>query len=73
MFASVTNSCTESNLFTNIIKLRDAMREVSPVLSANMFMAHPDHFPRPMATLAAAIASGQLAAVAMVQSLAAPR
>jgi thioredoxin reductase len=36
-------------------------------------MAHPDHFPGPMATLAAAIASGQLAAVAIVQSLAAPR
>jgi len=35
-------------------------------------MAHPDHFPGPMATLAAAIASGQLAAVAIVQSLAAP-
>ncbi|MGC0369134.1 NAD(P)/FAD-dependent oxidoreductase [Microbacterium sp. SLBN-111] len=34
-------------------------------------MAHPDHFPGPMATLAVAIASGQLAAVAIVQSLAA--
>ncbi|CAH0142922.1 NAD(P)/FAD-dependent oxidoreductase [Microbacterium sp. Bi128] len=33
-------------------------------------MAHPDHFPGPMATLAAAIAAGQLAAVAIVQSLA---
>lgn len=36
-------------------------------------MAHPDHFPGPMATLAAAITAGQLAAVAIVQSLAAPR
>ncbi|SIR97617.1 NAD(P)/FAD-dependent oxidoreductase [Microbacterium sp. RURRCA19A] len=36
-------------------------------------MAHADHFPGPMATLAAAIAAGQLAAVAIVQTLAAPR
>lgn len=36
-------------------------------------MAHPDHFPGPMATLAAAIAAGQLAAVAIVQGLSAPR
>ncbi len=35
-------------------------------------MAHPDHFPGPMASLAAAIAAGQLAAVAIVQELAAP-
>jgi thioredoxin reductase len=35
-------------------------------------MAHPDHFPGPMATLAAAIAAGQRAAIAIVQSLAAP-
>lgn len=33
-------------------------------------MAQPDHFPGPMATLAAAISAGQLAAVAIVQSLA---
>ena len=31
-------------------------------------MAHPDYFPGPMATLASAIASGQLAAVAVVQA-----
>jgi len=31
-------------------------------------MAHPDHFPAPMASLAAAIAAGQLAAVAVVQA-----
>ena len=36
-------------------------------------MAHADHFPGSMATLAAAIAAGQLAAVAIVQELAAPR
>jgi len=36
-------------------------------------MAHADHFPGPMATLAAAIAAGQLAAVAIVQTLAAAR
>lgn len=35
-------------------------------------MAHADHFPGPMATLAAAITAGQLAAVAIVQTLAAP-
>lgn len=33
-------------------------------------MAHPDHFPGPMATLAAAVAAGQLVAVAIVQYLA---
>ncbi|BAJ74656.1 thioredoxin reductase [Microbacterium testaceum StLB037] len=31
-------------------------------------MAHPDHLPGPMASLAAAIAAGQLAAVAVVQA-----
>ncbi|MDQ1115414.1 hypothetical protein QE406_001423 [Microbacterium testaceum] len=31
-------------------------------------MAQPDHFPGPMASLANAIAAGQLAAVAVVQS-----
>lgn len=36
-------------------------------------MAHADHFPGPMATLASAIAAGQLAAIAIVQSLSAPR
>lgn len=34
-------------------------------------MAHADHFPGPMASLAGAIAAGQLAAVAIVQRLAA--
>ncbi|MCT2084803.1 NAD(P)/FAD-dependent oxidoreductase [Microbacterium enclense] len=34
-------------------------------------MAQPDHFPGPMSTLAAAIGAGQLAAVAIVQTLAA--
>lgn len=35
-------------------------------------MAQPDHFPGPLATLAGAIFSGQLAGVAIVQGLAAP-